>query len=237
MKIGLVGAAAGAAQDPEAATELMVAAEAAGFDTVWVAQHVVLPIERSSRYPYTPDGSIGIPDDAAIPDPLVWMAFAAAKTSSIRLAAGVLILPQLNPLVLAKQAATLDRLSNGRLVLGVGVGWLREEFDALGVPWAARGRRTDEYIAILRKAWALGPTAHDGEFMAFAPLMVHPKPARESGIPIVIGGHSEAAARRAGRLGDGFHPQGVRGAELRPLLQIMREAADGAGVVTRRTSR
>jgi alkanesulfonate monooxygenase SsuD/methylene tetrahydromethanopterin reductase-like flavin-dependent oxidoreductase (luciferase family) len=97
------------------------------------------------------------------------------------------------------------------------------------VPWEARGRRTDEYITILRKAWALGPTVHDGEFMAFAPLMVHPKPARQNGIPIVIGGHSEAAARRAGRTGNGFHPQGVRGADLRPLLRIMREAADGAG--------
>jgi probable F420-dependent oxidoreductase len=139
-----------------------------------------------------------------------------------------LILPQRNPLILAKELATLDRLSAGRLELGVGVGWLREEFDALGIPWEARGARTDEYIDVLRTLWREPEASYDGSFTNFAPLKSWPKPAREGGPKVHIGGHTPAAARRAGRTGDGFFP-GATGEDLGPLLDEMRRAAKDAG--------
>ena len=156
------------------------------------------------------------------------MAYVAGATTTIRLGTGILILPQRNPLILAKELATLDRLSAGRLELGVGVGWLREEFDALGIPWEARGARTDEYIDVLRTLWREPEASYDGSFTNFAPLKSWPKPAREGGPKVHIGGHTPAAARRAGRTGDGFFP-GATGEDLGPLLDEMRRAAKDAG--------
>ena len=144
---------------------------------------------------------------------------------SIRLATGVLILPQRNPLVLAKEVATLDAMSGGRVELGVGVGWLREEFEALGVPFEDRGKRTDEYVEVLRRLWSEPATAHAGDFARFAEVQSYPKPARTGGPRIHVGGHTLAAARRAGRIGDGFFP----GRDLDTLVPAMREAAQEAG--------
>jgi probable F420-dependent oxidoreductase len=168
-----------------------------------------------------------MPGDASspLPDPLVWLSYVASATARIRLATGVLILPQRNPLVLAKEVATLDHLSGGRVVLGVGVGWLAEEFDALGVPFRRRGARADEYIEVMRRLWDGDHAAHDGEFVSFSDVSSNPKPARGR-VPIVVGGHSEAAARRAGRIGDGFFP-GT--GDLPVLFDIVRQTAADAG--------
>lgn len=201
------------------------AAEAAGFESVWTVEHTVFPDGYESRYPYDQSGRMAMQADTALPDPLIWLTWVAAHTERLRLATGILILPQRNPLVLAKELATLDDLSGGRLELGVGIGWLREEFDALGVPFEGRGRRTDEHIEAMRAVWAGDHAEYHGEFVDFAGVSVNPKPVGD-GVPIHIGGHTEAAARRAGRLGDGFFP--AEGS-LSELLEVMRASADEAG--------
>jgi probable F420-dependent oxidoreductase len=139
-----------------------------------------------------------------------------------------MILPQRNPLVLAKEVATLDYLSGGRIELGIGVGWLKEEFEALGIPFARRGKRADEYIAAMRALWASDGASFAGEFVNFDKVSCNPKPVAKS-VPIVVGGHSEAAARRAGRLGDGFFPSIGAQVDTMPLLDVMRRAAEQAG--------
>jgi probable F420-dependent oxidoreductase len=156
------------------------------------------------------------------------MAAMAAVTEKLRFLTGVIILPLRNPLVLAKQVATLDHMSGGRIELGIGVGWLKEEFEALGVPFEKRGKRSDEYIAAMRKLWAEDGASFAGEFVNFHEVSSNPKPMR-GGVPIVIGGHSEAAARRAGRLGDGFFPSIGTQVDILPLFDVVRRSAEAAG--------
>lgn len=230
MKFGIIFANTGpAATDPEYLAEFAQLAEANGFESLWTVEHVVVPAGYESAYPYSRSGKMPGGEDLPIPDPLVWLSYAAGVTSRIRLATGILILPQRNPVVLAKEVATLDVLSGGRVTLGVGVGWLQEEFDALGVPFAERGARTDEAIDALRCLWTQDEPTFSGRFWSFERAKSYPKPAQPGGVPVVVGGHSKAAARRAGRLGDGFFPG--RGAldELAPLLAEMRSAAVEAG--------
>jgi probable F420-dependent oxidoreductase len=140
----------------------------------------------------------------------------------------VMILPQRNPLVLAKEVATLDYLSGGRIELGVGVGWLKEEFEALGISFERRGKRADEYVAAMRALWASDGASFAGEFVKFDKVSCNPKPVGKS-VPIVVGGHSEAAARRAGRLGDGFFPSIGAQVDTMPLLDVVRRSAEQAG--------
>src|SRR4051794_8390138 len=174
---------------PEMAADLAQAAEELGFTSLWMPEHVVIPTEMKSLYPYSPDGkmsSTAMTVDS--PDPLMWLAFVAARTSRIRLCTGVLVLARRSPLVVAKQAATLDVLSQGRAVLGVGSGWLAEEFAALDVPFLERGRRLDEYIKVLRALWHDEPTTFHGEFVNFDSCLSLPHPVQAGGIPIVVGG-------------------------------------------------
>lgn len=224
MKLGLAFASS-IAIDGADALEVCRVAEEAGFESVWGGEHVVMPSTITSRYPYTADGQVPAQPDTPIPDPLVWLAFAAAATTRVRLGTCILIVPQRNPLVLAKELATLDRLSGGRVELGLGVGWLREEFEALGVPWERRGARNDEYVAAMRALWH-GPHAEfHGEFVDFERASVNPKPVHGR-VPITVGGHSRAAAERAGRLGDGFFPG--KG-DIAELADIVRQTAADAG--------
>lgn len=210
---------------PEGASELARLAEELGFESVWTVEHTVVPTGYTSTYPYSETGRMPGDERAEIPDPLVWLSYVAAVTTRLRLATGILILPQRNPVTLAKELATLDVLSNGRVELGIGVGWLREEFDVLGVPFEDRGPRTDDYVAALRALWAPGPDTYHGPFVAFDEANSYPKPVQAGGIPVVVGGHTSAAARRAGRLGDGFFPGSFRPGELEPLLETMNRAA------------
>jgi probable F420-dependent oxidoreductase len=167
-------------------------------------------------------------DDAPIPDPLIWLAYLAAATSTIRLATGILILPQREPLVLAKTIATLDHLSGGRVDLGVGVGWLEEEFSAIGIPFRERAPRTDEAIAALRALWTQDQASFHGAFFNFDDCISRPQPVRGT-VPIHIGGHSESAARRAGRLGDGFFPASGSHEELAHLFGVVHQTAEANG--------
>src|SRR5690242_15775087 len=152
-------------------------AEAAGFDSVVAVDHVVFPHKYTSVYPYAPGGRLPGGPGSALPDPLIWMAAMAAVTTRLRFMTGVIILPLRNPMVLAKQVATLDHMSGGRIELGIGVGWLKEEFEALGIPFAKRGARSDEYIAVMRKLWAEDGVSFDGQFVKFDEVSSNPRPA------------------------------------------------------------
>ena len=227
MKFGLAFASS-IAVGHESAMEICRRAEAAGFESLWGGEHVILPSTIDSRYPYTADGKIPAEPETPIPDPLIWLAFAAAAAPSMRLGTCILIVPQRNPLILAKELATLDQLSGGRVELGLGVGWLREEFDALGVPWERRGARNDEYIEAMRALWA-GPHAEfHGDFVDFAPVTCSPRPIQER-IPVLVGGDSEAAISRAVRLADGYFPGEGDAERLGGLAARVRHGADAAG--------
>jgi probable F420-dependent oxidoreductase len=226
MKFGIRYCNTGRYVDPTRAVELVQAAEAAGFESAWTVEHVVIPHGYKSAYPYTRDGRLpGGEGDFVLPDPQIWMAYVAAHTRAIKLATGILILPQHNPVICAKQVATLDYMSSGRVILGIGVGWLREEFEALGVPFEDRGARTEEYMLALRALWTMDRPSFEGRFVRFKDAYMRPKPANGT-VPIHIGGHSKAAARRAGRMADGFFP--ARGASAE-LLAVVRDAAETAG--------
>ncbi len=199
--------------DPEDAKRLVLAAEAAGFESIIAVEHVVVPTDYTTPYPYNATGRLPGGIDMAWPDPLSWLTYVGAVTSTLRLITGVLVLPQRNPLVLAKQLATIDHLTDGRMELGIGVGWLREEFDALGVPFERRGKRTDEYIEAMRALWAKDDASYDGAFVNFNGMSCNPKPVQGQ-VPIIVGGHSKPAIRRAARYGDGFFP--ATGAGLDP---------------------
>ena len=227
MKFGLRYANLGRYSNGPAAVELAQAAEAAGFDSIWTVEHVVVPHAYQSRYPYSPTGRMGSGlEDFPIPDPLIWLAYVASATRTIKLGTAILILPQRNPVITAKAVATLDHLAGGgRVLLGIGVGWLAEEFATLGVPFADRGVRTDEYVAAMRTLWSQERASFAGRFVSFDEVFCRPRPAAGR-IPIVVGGDTRAAARRAGRLGDGYFP--ARGASTE-LFDEMRRAAEAAG--------
>ncbi|MCH7789850.1 MAG: LLM class F420-dependent oxidoreductase [Acidobacteria bacterium] len=209
----------------EGAAMLGQAAEAAGFESVWTVEHVIYPEAYESKYPYDDSGKMMMATDTPLPDPLVWLTWLGAATEKIRLGTGILILPERNPVVLAKVLGTIDSFTGGRLELGIGVGWLEEEFDALGIRWEGRAARTDEYVEVMRALWSGDNINFSGEFMNFQNVSSNPKPAQGS-VPIVVGGHSKAAARRAGRLGDGFFP--AKG-DLADLLTVMAESAQEHG--------
>jgi len=225
MKYGIIFANVGPLGRPEIAAELGQICEENGIESVWTVEHVIVPGGYASEYPYAKDGKMPGGDDAPVPDPLVWLTWVGAHTTTLRLATGILILPQRNPVVLAKEVATLDLLTGGRVTLGIGVGWLEEEFDAIGVPFAERAARTDEHVAVMRALWTGTAVDFDGEFTTLRAAHSFPHPAQGS-VPIVVGGHTKAAARRAGRLGDGFFPGKGDWSELQP---VMREAAVEAG--------
>jgi probable F420-dependent oxidoreductase len=229
MRFGLLAPCQGRfLSSPERVAAYSQAAEDAGFESLWVFEHAVIPADYASRYPYNPEGRVAIEDDD-IPDPLNLLAFLAGVTTSLVLGTGVLILPQRSPVVCAKECATVDVLSGGRLRLGVGVGWLREEAEAVGTSFEDRGARTDEYIDAMRVLWRDPEPTFHGRFTSFDRAKSNPKPAQTSGVPILVGGHSAAAATRAGRRGDGYFPIGLRPDDFAVRVEQMRDAARDAG--------
>jgi probable F420-dependent oxidoreductase len=205
MRLGLHALGIGAGSERAVIEAVARAAEQQHFATLWSGEHVVMVDESASRYPYADDGKIAVPAVADWIDPMVCLSFAAAATTTIGLATGVLLLPEHNPVIIAKQAASLDKLSGGRFTLGVGIGWSREEFDALGVPFERRGARTADYVAAMRTIWRDDIASHAGEFTNFTAIRVNPKPVRGGRIPVMLGGNSEAALRRVAQWGDGWY--------------------------------
>lgn len=220
MKFGLMFA--NVFGQPEALTRLAQSAEAAGFESLWTVEHVVVPKGYRSAYPYSKSGKMPGPEEAPIPDPLLWLAYAAAVTERIRLGTGILILPQRHPAYVAKEMATLDVLSRGRAMLGVGIGWLEEEFEVIGVPFRERAARTEESVRAIRSLWK-GAEPFEGRFYRWPAVESNPKPVQPGGVPVLVGGHVEGAARRAARIGDGFFPGRTDPELLRKLMAALED--------------
>jgi probable F420-dependent oxidoreductase len=203
MQIGYFAVGIGPTVNPEWVRTVATTAERLGFSTIWAPEHVVLLDQYASKYPYS-TGKFPGPPDTPIADPFTTLAYAAACTSNIRLGTGICLVPEHNPLVLAKTVATVDRLSGGRFIFGVGVGWLAEEFEALGIPFERRGHRTREYIDVMRKLWMERSSSHQGEFVKFTNVSSYPKPVSDKGVPVWFGGESNPALRRVAEYGDGW---------------------------------
>jgi len=188
--------------------------EARGVATLWVGEHVVLFEQYASHYPYAADGRIPAPSGSGLLEPLVTLSYLAARTRTVRLGTAMLLLPQRNPVYTAKEVSSLDWLSGGRVDLGIGVGWLKEEFEALNVPWERRGVRTDEYIEVLRTLWCDETSSFKGETYELGECEMYPKPIQQPHPPIHIGGETDAALRRAARVSQGWHTFNRSPAEL-----------------------
>src|SRR5438093_11587429 len=234
MRYGFYLPTRGQTATPEALETLVGRAETLGFSSTMIADHVVFPVKIQSKYPYTADGRF--PRHGEALEQLSLMAFVAAKTRYLRLVTSVMILPYRNPVFTAKALATIDVLSRGRVTVGVGVGWLEEEFQALGAAdFKRRGAVSDEYIRIFKALWTTSPASFRGEFYRFDEIRCLPHPVQKPHPPIWIGGHSKAALRRVARLGDGWHPVGANPAvplgpsELSGLLDELYRLTEAEG--------
>ena len=229
MKFGLMFVNSGPFSIPETFDTLIRTADEVGFESLWTVEHVVVPLGYESEYPYSPSGKMPGDETAPIPDPLLPLAYAAAVTKQIRLGTGIMILPQRHPAYVAKEFATLDVLSRGRALAGIGIGWLREEFDALGIPFRERVGRTEEAVLAIRSLWSDGAQPFEGKYYRWPAVASNPKPVQKPGVPIIVGGHVEGAARRAARVGDGFFPARGDMQTLVPLLDALRDECGKTG--------
>jgi probable F420-dependent oxidoreductase len=205
MKIGVFAALASPYADRSVIEALGRTAEERGVDAIWVPEHVVLFDEYSSSYPYSPDGRIPAPPGSGMLEPFTLLSFLAACTTRPRLGTAICLLPQRNPVYTAKEAAAVDYLSDGRFDFGIGVGWLEEEFRVVNVDWPQRGKRTDDYIAVMKALWCDDPSEHHGAFYDLPACNMFPKPVQTPHPPLHFGGESDAALRRVARVGQGWH--------------------------------
>jgi probable F420-dependent oxidoreductase len=205
MKVGLFVPLGNGNATAEILRTLGTEAEDRGFESIWVAEHVVMYDEYESQYPYSDTGRFPGGADTGLLEPLTALTYLAAVTDTIRLGTGICLVPQRNPVYTAKQVVDLDNLSGGRVDFGIGVGWLKEEFDAVAAPFAKRGQRTDAYLEIMKGLWSEGPTEHHSEFYDLAPTSMHPKPVQTPHPPIHVGGESKAAMRRVAEHGQGWY--------------------------------
>ena len=227
MKVGLIPVNIGL-KSVDRMVALAVHAEQVGFESLWTFEHVIVPVDYASRYPYSADGKMGATPDTSFIDPLIALAAVAASTKRVRLGTGVNILPQTNPLYLAKQAASLDFVSGGRLMLGLGVGWLQEEFAALGVPFEHRGARADDYLQAMRKVWSGEVVEHESKFVHWHGFKSYPLPVQNP-LPIVIGGSKGKAFERVARYGDGWYAPTATIDQLAALLPQLDAACAKVG--------
>ncbi len=225
MRIGLHALGIGSGADPSVITAVARTAEACGFSTLWAGEHVVMVDRPGSRYPYADDGRIAVPSDADWLDPLILFGFAAAVTTRIRLATGVLLLAEHNPVITAKSVASVDVLSGGRFCLGVGIGWSAEEFESLGVPFEGRGRRVEEYVEAMRTLWRDDVSTHEGRLVDFEAVRCYPKPLRRA-VPVIFGGNGDRALRRVAEHGDGWYGFNVPLDVLAERLRVLAAACD-----------
>ncbi len=228
MHFGISLPGRGPLATPDALVKLAEKADALRFSSLFVTDHVVIPTSYSSPYPYSPTGKFAGDWTNGYLEPLALMSFLGGVTTRIRLGTSVLVIPYRNPVVTAKMLATLDVMCGGRVILGAGVGWLKEEFEVLGAPsYAERGKVTDEYLRLMRACWTQEPAEFNGSHYRLPPVSALPKPKQKNGIPIWTGGHTDAALRRAGELADGWHPIGMRA----PAMLYQAEYAERAAIV------
>jgi probable F420-dependent oxidoreductase len=230
MDFGLIPACEKAVtNDPKWVAECVGILEREGVESVWMPEHVVMAEEYEPLYEYSEDGRAPVAPTTMMPDPLQWLTFAAALSEKIHLGTGVLIGPQHSAAILAKRLATIDALSGGRLRVGIGIGWQKEEYEAVGVPYRQRGKRLDELLDAMRILWKDDPATFHGDFVNFDKVHCDTKPAQTGGVPFYIGGSSEPAARRAGLRGDGFFPYVISPEDLAARMETVRAAAAEAG--------
>lgn len=227
MKIGVVGINTGA-RSAESMIEFARLAEEVGLESVWTFEHVVVPVDYASLYPYSKDGKMGATPETNMVDPLIALTGIAASTKTLRLGTGVNILPQSNPLYLAKQAASLDFMSGGRLMLGLGIGWLAEEYKAMGVPFEHRGARYDDYIEAMRKVWTGDVVEHKSEYIDWSGFKSYPLPTQKP-LPLVIGGSKGKAFERIARFGQGWYAPTTSVAALEAMIPALDAACEAQG--------
>jgi probable F420-dependent oxidoreductase len=208
---------------PEDYVQVAQKAEALGYHSIWLADHIVIPEKIEAPYPWSEDGSVGFPRRAPFPDPFVLLGYLAAKTQTILLGTSVLVVPYRNPIHVAKAVATVDMMSGGRFRFGVGVGWLKEEFEVLGENFSERGQRTREYLRIMKALWQGGPVSFEGKFFRFPEVHALPTPVQKPHPPIILGGESLAAVKRVADVGDGWQPGAMPLEVLRERLGQLRE--------------
>jgi probable F420-dependent oxidoreductase len=223
MKVGLIPVNMGV-ENVGQMIAIAQKAESVGIESLWTFEHVIVPVEYESKYPYNPSGKMGAPPETNMIDPLIALTAIAANTSTVRLATGVNILPQTNPLYLAKQAASLDFVSGGRFMLGIGIGWLREEFDALGVSFERRGARFDDYIEAMKKIWAGDVVEHKSDFLNWSGFKSYPVPIQKPGVPCIIGGSKGKVFDRIAKHGDGWYAPAQNADDLEGMLKQLDDA-------------
>lgn len=204
-------------------------AEQLGFESAWIAEHLIMPVKQASAYPYTADGRFPAPPDAPFHDPLLALAYVAALTTKLRLATGIFVVPLRNPFATAKAIATLDNLSQGRVIFGVGIGWLKEEFEAVGMKFEDRALRTREYLELMIELWSKSDPLYKGRTVATQGMKFMPKTVQQPHPPIVFGGTSEPALKRTVRLGDGWYGIAHSLDEARILILRLSEYARAVG--------
>jgi probable F420-dependent oxidoreductase len=227
MKIGLIPINV-ATQNAEQIVGLAQKAEEVGLESVWTFEHAIVPVDYQSKYPYSADGKMGVTPETNFVDPLIALTLVAAHTKTLRLGTGVNILPQVSPLLLAKQAASLDLVSGGRFMLGVGIGWLREEFEAMGTPFERRGARFDDYVQAMRKVWSGEVVEHKSDFVNWTGFKSHPTPVQDP-FPVVIGGSKGKAFQRIAKYGQGWFAPTPSPDALVPQLEELGKACAAEG--------
>jgi len=227
MKLGLIPVNVGPDR-PEAIVGLAQKAEEIGLESVWTFEHAIITVDYQSKYPYSADGKMGATPETNFIDPLIALTLVAAHTENLRLGTGVNILPQTNPLLLAKQAASLDLISKGRFMLGLGIGWLQEEFKAMGVPFERRGARFDDYVSAMRKVWSKEVVEHESDFLHWTGFKSHPTPVQDP-FPVIIGGVKGKAFERVAKYGQGWFAPTPQLDVLATQLEKLGEACAAEG--------
>lgn len=227
MKIGLIPCNVGVTGIDQMVF-MATTAEKIGLESLWTFEHAIVPVDYQSAYPYSADGKMGATPETNFVDPLIALTTIAAHTKTLRLGTGVNILPQANPLMLAKQAASLDFVSNGRLMLGVGIGWLKEEFEALGVPFERRGVRFADYVEGMRKVWSGDVVEHESDFLHWTNFKSYPMPIQNP-LPLVIGGSKKNALKRVARYGQGWYAPAIGADMLAGMMPDLDQACAAEG--------
>jgi len=229
MKFALHAVGCGSTARPDILAQVARKAEALDFESVWIPEHLVVPVTMRTPYPYAPDGKFPGGPRVALHDPFVALAFVAACTSRVRLGTGVFVLPLRHTVAVAKAAASLDVLSNGRLLFGIGIGWLEEEFEAVGMAFRDRAARTREAIRVMKRLWSEEAPAFEGRFHRFPALGFSPKPVQQPHPPILLGGETPVALKRAAEVGDGWIGIAHTPDSVRPLVAALRDQVQRAG--------
>lgn len=229
MDIGIFSPLRSPVATPELIAKLGQGAEELGLHSIWLGEHVVTFDHYDSTYPGTEDGVFRFPDESGLLDMTATLGYLAANTTRLRLGTGIRILPQANPVYTAKEFATLDFLSNGRVDLGIGVGWSWEEYAACGVPWEQRGARCDEYIEVMRTLWCDTSSQYSGKFYDLPKCRMYPKPLQRPMIPLTVGGHSPAALKRAARVGTGWYGINLGPVETKQMIDKLDDLLEQEG--------